>query len=108
MAKKIDEIAEDVIDPNSWTTKELVKHLYRELKEVHSKQEKHLSEYIEIKGKLEEISTEVNRQATIYEERERQREEEIEKQKMRMKAYVAAASIVGGILTTVISFLLGI
>lgn len=108
MKHKIDEIEEDVIDPNSWTTKELVKHLYRELKEVHSKQEKHLSEYVEIKGKLEEISAEVSRQATVHEEKERQREEELEKQKLRVRAYIAAASLVGGILTTVMSFLLGL
>lgn len=26
------------IDPNSWTTKELVKHLYREIQDIHKNQ----------------------------------------------------------------------
>ncbi len=30
---------DEVIDPNAWTTKELVKHLYREMQEIHKNQQ---------------------------------------------------------------------
>lgn len=37
---KIEVEVEDRIDPNSWTTKELVKHLYREIQDIHTNQQK--------------------------------------------------------------------
>jgi hypothetical protein len=33
---------DEPIDPTSWTTKELVKHLYREMIEMHSRQQEML------------------------------------------------------------------
>lgn len=99
---------EEAIDPNSWTTKELVKHLYREIKSLHENQETYKQEIFQIKSGLSEIKSEIAKETLLRMERDKAKEEELERHKMRTKAYIAAASIIGGIVTTLLGFLLGL
>ena len=51
---------DDRIDPNSWTTKELVKYLYREMQEIHKNQQEMLKA-IEKFERKEQAQKAVNR-----------------------------------------------
>ena len=51
---------DEIIDPNSWTTKELVKHLYREMQEIHKNQQETMKA-IERFERKEEAQKAVNR-----------------------------------------------
>ena len=99
---------EEAIDPNSWTTKELVKHLYREIKQLQQNQEENASKVEDIKSNLADIRAEIAKENLLRLERDRAKDEELERHKIRMKAYIAAASIIGGLVTTFVGFLLGL
>lgn len=51
---------DETIDPNSWTTKELVKYLYREVQEIHKNQQEMLR-FIEEQERKEQAQKAVNR-----------------------------------------------
>lgn len=73
---------DETIDPNSWTTKELVKYLYREMHEIQKNQERMMRsiEKLEIKE---------------------------EKQKAVSRTIVAVGSAVGAIVGFVVKHMLG-
>jgi len=51
---------DDTIDPNSWTTKELVKYLYREMQEIHKNQQE-MIKFIEEQQRKDQAQKAVNR-----------------------------------------------
>lgn len=79
---------EELIAPEQWTTKELVKHLYREMKAIRQEQE-------HIKGSLEVLEKDLERREIIQAEAEKRR-----------KSQMAIVGVAGGLVGVFIEFVI--
>ena len=82
---------DETINPNEWTQKELVKHLWRETTE----QRKEIKEIIETVKKLEEA--ELKRETIL--------EEHAKKSKQRIALVGVAAALIGAVADALIKFM---
>jgi len=81
---------EDTINPNSWTTKELVKYLYREMQEIHKNQQ-------ETQSTLKKLEEDMQKRIILQEQQEK-----------RNKLMIGAAGVLGSVVAIVVKAVLGI
>ena len=88
------------IKPEEWTIAELVKHLYREVVEIKEFQSN-------MADSLSLLEKDLERRRIILEEESKRIKEEREKEQAKQKAYIAIASVVGGVIASIIQAVFG-